>query len=128
MRNSIIVIVLILFSNTLAAQRKHILFDVNFAEHASFTKFPSREIYNDNSQLISDSVKKNGKKSVRVEIKLANILGDKGIRSEFAFLPEANPERWYGLSIFAPPNYLPDPEPEIVTQWHNTPDLNLGEG
>ena len=109
------------------AQRKHLLFDSNFDDNLSLTKFPSREIFNNNAQVLSDSVKKNGHKSVRVEVKLNNSVGDKGIRSEFAFLPETNPERWYGLSIYTPANYLPDPDPEMVTQWHNMPDLNLGE-
>jgi hypothetical protein len=127
MKKLTVLALLIFCTFTSEAQRKHLLFDSNFDDHLSLTKFPARDIYENNAQLLTDSVKRNGHKSVRIEVKLSNAVGDKGIRSEFSFLPESNPERWYGLSIFAPSNYLPDTDPESVVQWHNMPDFNLGE-
>lgn len=105
----------------------NVLIDIDF-DKEGFNQIPIREIYNDKAQIITDSVTFNNKKSVRFEVDVHNYLGEKGIRSEFAFASETHPERWYGLSIFAPQSYLPDPEPEIVTQWHNNPDFKLAEG
>jgi hypothetical protein len=34
---------------------------------------------------------------------------------------------WYGFSIFLPNSYVPDNIWEIVAQWHNVPDTDLGE-
>lgn len=34
---------------------------------------------------------------------------------------------WYGFSIYLPPNYAVDNIWEVVAQWHNVPDKNLGE-
>lgn len=39
----------------------------------------------------------------------------------------ANSEEWYGFSLFLPLNYIADPSFEIVAQWHEYPDKNLGE-
>ena len=108
------------------AQRKHLLYDINFNDW-KINKTPSMEVNDSTAIVVSDSVKRYGDNSVRVEVKSTNAT-IKGIRAEFAFKPETYPERWYGLSIFAPSNYLADPEPEIVTQWHNEPDFKLGEG
>jgi hypothetical protein len=113
------------FISSAMAQRKNLLFDGNLKNNL-LTKFPEKEIFDKNALIISDSVLRKGQKSIRSEVRSSN-LSDKGIRAEFAFKPEAYPERWYGLSIYAPANYLPDPEPESVVQWHNVPDSQLGE-
>lgn len=36
-------------------------------------------------------------------------------------------DNWYGFSVYLPSNYVADPVWEIVAQWHNIPDENLGE-
>jgi hypothetical protein len=118
-------ILLFLCTSSVMAQRRNLLFDANFND-GILSEYQHRDIYNDSAQVITDSVTRYGQKSVRVEVK-SNSIGIKGIRSEFSFEPETYPERWYGYSIFAPSSYLPDSEPEIVTQWHDTPDFKLGE-
>lgn len=37
-------------------------------------------------------------------------------------------ERWYAFKIFLPADYATDTSPEILAQWHNWPDQDLGEG
>lgn len=37
-------------------------------------------------------------------------------------------EYWYGFSIYIPNDWVKDTAPEMVTQWHNRPDLWFGEG
>ena len=39
----------------------------------------------------------------------------------------ANSEEWYGFSLLLPLNYTADPSYEIIAQWHEYPDKNLGE-
>ncbi|AFY86261.1 polysaccharide lyase [Chroococcidiopsis thermalis] len=36
-------------------------------------------------------------------------------------------EIWYGFSVFLPSDYQQDPSSEIIAQWHDLPDKNLGE-
>jgi len=125
MKNIAFCILLALCSTICFAQNKNLIVNLNF-NTGDVTKVAHRDFFDTNAQHVSDSVLYKGEKSVRFEVKSSN-PGDKGIRSEFAFASESNSERWYTLSIYPPSTYLPDPEPEIVTQWHNVPDVNLGE-
>jgi hypothetical protein len=38
-----------------------------------------------------------------------------------------NSEQWYSFSVFLPSDYQQDPSDEIITQWHDLPDRDLGE-
>ncbi len=49
-------------------------------------------------------------------------------RAELKLEPvPANSEQWYGFSVFIPQEYTKDRVPEVITQWHNRPDGDLGE-
>ena len=52
-----------------------------------------------------------------------------GKRSEVLFAAEKSVpvERWYGFNIFLPKSFVVDDLPEILAQWHATPDFDLGE-
>ena len=118
--------IFLLSTSIACAQQKHLILNGN-VDDGSLKKFIWRDIYDSSAQVVSDSVERFGHKSIRMQINSGNNIGSKGIRSELSFEWEKNPERWYGFSIYAPSNYLPDPEPEIVSQWHNVADTKLGE-
>ena len=52
-----------------------------------------------------------------------------GKRSEVFFPAEKTlpVERWYAFNIWLPNSFVVDNLPEIVAQWHATPDFDLGE-
>jgi hypothetical protein len=65
---------------------------------------------------------------VRFELNRGDRLVHGGKRAELALdkIP-ANSERWYGYRIMLPNDWKPDAAQEIVTQWHEYPDFDLGE-
>ena len=49
-------------------------------------------------------------------------------RVEVALAAEpAHAERWYAFSTYVPANWTADPYRDIVAQWHEMPDRDLGE-
>lgn len=44
-----------------------------------------------------------------------------------SLLVEIGGEYWYAFSSYIPRNWVRDPEPEIIAQWHGRPDKHLGE-
>ncbi len=69
-----------------------------------------------------------GANAVRFEVRQddPNVANSK--RAELKLEPvPASSERWYAVSIYLPKDYRKDPTPEIVTQWHATPDFDKGE-
>ena len=77
----------------------------------------------------SDSVAKSGNYSLRFELRKDDSLVANGKRAEIKLKAEASPnvERWYRFSYFLPDNYKNDSIPEILAQWHEIPDWDLGE-
>lgn len=75
------------------------------------------------SQNLSDSVFNSPDSSMRFEVRrddpfIANSpRSEENIQSKFE--PALNFERWYGLKIFFPTDYLRDQAAEIVTQYHD---------
>jgi Polysaccharide lyase/RTX calcium-binding nonapeptide repeat (4 copies) len=67
-------------------------------------------------------------KAVRFELNRGDRLVHGGKRAELALdkIP-ANSERWYGYRIMLPTSWEADASQEIVTQWHEYPDFDLGE-
>ena len=72
-----------------------------------------------------------GQRSVRHELRKTDEPANGGMRSEMTRVPEPSTitdDRWYGFSILLPrggaDDYAVDPSPEVVGQWHNSPDLN----
>lgn len=77
----------------------------------------------------SNSVAREGKYSVRIELNKDDILVHGGKRAELLTWREPTPyvERWYRFSIFLPVEYKIDSVEEILVQWHEVPDTHLGE-
>ncbi|NID12290.1 polysaccharide lyase [Fibrivirga algicola] len=77
----------------------------------------------------SDSIRRAGTYSGRFELQKTDPIIANGSRSEVRYKPDSSlrVERWYGFSVFLPTDYKPDPDPEIIAQWHEVPDVQLGE-
>ena len=76
-----------------------------------------------------------GQRSVRSELRKTDEPVNSGMRSEMVRRPESSvitDDRWYGFSILLPrggaDDYAVDPSPEVVGQWHNTPDIDPATG
>lgn len=72
---------------------------------------------------------KTGKKSLRFELNDTDSDVEGGKRSEMIFRREETPniERWYKFNTYFSSDYGIDSLPEIIAQWHEVPDWNLGE-
>ncbi len=72
---------------------------------------------------------RSGKYAVQFELRRDDPIVASSKRAELTLEkePKVNVERWYGFSIFLPKDYVGDPTPEIVTQWHASPDRDRGE-
>lgn len=77
----------------------------------------------------SDSVAHSGKHSVRFEVNREDKSVANGKRAEIAWFTEkkTNIDRWFSFSIFLPADYEKEQVSEILAQWHESPDLDLGE-
>lgn len=80
------------------------------------------------SQTLSNVIKKEGNKSLRIELRKDDPDVANSKRCELV-LPseEALEEHWYGVSIYLPKggdeDFANDASAEILMQWHNTPDV-----
>ncbi len=70
-----------------------------------------------------------GKQAVKITLKKDDpfVAGSKRAELKLGGV-EANSEQWYSFSVFLPPTYKQDPSGEIIAQWHDKPDRELGEG
>jgi hypothetical protein len=76
-----------------------------------------------------------GQRSVRSELRTTDDPVNGGLRSEMSRRPEPSAitdDRWYGFSVYLPrggaDDFKADPSPEVVGQWHNTPDIDPATG
>lgn len=76
---------------------------------------------------LSNDVSRKGRTAVKFEFTRDDTKKG-GLRAELKLNHELDKERWYGMSHFLPSDWARDPQPEIVSQWHSSPDLHLGEG
>jgi hypothetical protein len=126
MKFILIIILLTYYSLTSYAQKNHLLLNLDLKDN-KINKIFYKAAHDNSSIIFSDSVIRfPGQRSLRFEVKSSN-EGLSGVLSEYFGKPEPYRERWYSLSIYPPSDYLPDPEREIVTQWHNVNDADLGE-
>lgn len=88
-----------------------------------------KELGRDYSARIVTEPVRAGKYSVRFELRKDDPIVASSRRAELTLKKElkVKVERWYGFSIFLPRDYKRDPTPEIVTQWHASPDRDDGE-
>ncbi|MBX3256821.1 MAG: polysaccharide lyase [Chitinophagaceae bacterium] len=77
----------------------------------------------------SDSVARDGKYSLRVELHSTDPIVSKGKRAELTTSAiELSPAKWsYSFSTYLPVDYPTDPSYEIIAQWHEVADAHLGE-
>lgn len=72
------------------------------------------------------SPKRAGNNAVRFELNKTDWQNFGWQRSEVLRHSETTPEQWLGFSEYMQ-DWASDPQPEIIFQWHGTPDLQLGE-
>ncbi|MGI6454067.1 MAG: polysaccharide lyase [bacterium] len=89
----------------------------------------NRETCCDHSVNVVQEPVRAGKYAVRVEVRRDDPDVSSSKRSEIKQPrePQVKCERWYGFSIYLPEDYIQDHLPEIVTQWHGSPDMDDGE-
>ena len=100
-----------------------------FAEYDFESKEPGDlktfKLHYDYSGSISDSISRNGKYSMRFELRKGDEIGwDQDSRAELKddFNAPLNKETWYGISLFIPEEF-PELEKDcIVIQWHGEHD------
>jgi len=120
------------FNKITADQQKqklqgNLLLESTFEDKSCFDKW-TKEICRDEAVTISTQVARKGKSSARFEFTKADVLNHKGyVRAELRLENEVESERWYGFSNFLPADFESDPLPEIIAQWHEVPDWDLGE-
>jgi len=87
-----------------------------------------KELCCNHSAEIVGSPARSGSKAVKFTLKKKDPLtaGSKRAELKLDSVP-ANSEQWYAFSVFFPSDFVPDPEMEIIAQWHNVPDFNQGE-
>ncbi len=101
-------------------------------EDGNWSAFRSSDLAGDHSARVVDTRSRAGGKAVRFELLKTDPPLRGGTRAELVADDEGpREEHWYGFSIFLPPDgdeaYAVDRAAEIVAQWHNQPDLHLGE-
>lgn len=120
---------LFIFSISLNAQnRQHLIYENTFENPGALEAWPGHERANKSSISISDSVAHSGHYSLKFELKKNDLAVANGKRAEVALKPEprVKVERWVGFSVYLPESFSADPEPEIIQQWHDIPDLSEG--
>jgi len=78
---------------------------------------------------LSRFVSYNGRPSIQFTLSKTDKTVENGKRAEVFFKAEKSlpVERWYAFNIWLPASFVTDSLPEIVAQWHATPDFDLGE-
>jgi len=69
-----------------------------------------------------------GDQAIKIHLKKddPHVAGSKRAELKLGEVP-ANSEQWYAFSVFLPSSYKQDPSGEIIAQWHDLPDRDLGE-
>lgn len=118
------------FLNPLYSQRKNLLFQDNFESGHYDTGWRKDWDHPYNGTIVSNPVRA-GMYAMKFEWRLSDYDGNNSSKhTELANapLPAGEQERWYGFSIFLPDSGMKkDSEPEIISQWHQSPDKDEGE-
>src|ERR1700754_2891267 len=103
------------------------LLESTFEDAHDFDKW-SKETCRPGALEISTEVARKGRSSARFEFTKADVTDFNGyVRSELRLGSETENERWYGFSNYLPSDFVADPLPEKIAQWHEVPDWELGE-
>ena len=103
-----------------------LIIESNFEDNNDLKKW-SIEISSSTLLKLSDSFARQGRYSFRFNLKKTDPIIRNGKRSELCTSSPKNSDGWYGFSNYLPEGYLPDNGFEIVAQWHEVPDFELGE-
>jgi len=108
--------------------RQHLLFENTFENATDMNLWATQEKAFANSIVISNTVTHTGHSSMQVLVNKTDPIVTGGIRAEVTLKqePVVKVERWIGYSIYLPSSFIIDPEPEIIQQWHDMPDLAEG--
>lgn len=123
--------ILLFFCTSLFGQQSinHFLTSSFESENDTIFKIIQIEKCCDSSIVLSSSISRTGKKSLKFSLNKNDSAVANGKRSEIVFPKEISAEvfRKYMFSIYLPDEYLIDSEAEILAQWHEYPDFSLGE-
>jgi len=87
-----------------------------------------KEICRPDAITITQQVAREGKAAARFEFTKTDVLRYNGfVRAEIRQHSEQENERWYGFSNYLPVDFIADGLAEIIAQWHEVPDWDLGE-
>jgi hypothetical protein len=90
----------------------------------------SLEVCRKDAITVSKVISRKGKYSLRFEFSKSDPLQYNGyVRAELRqnFKTDETGENWYGFSHYLPKDFILDPVPEVIAQWHEIPDRHLGE-
>lgn len=106
-----------------------IIYSNSFEKNPFLKKGNYLEVCCDKSVITTRKISKTGKSSLRFELNASDPIVYGGKRSEMSFQAEKtlNVERWYKFNTYFSNDYQIDPIPEIIAQWHEIPDWELGE-
>jgi hypothetical protein len=106
-----------------------IIYSNSFEQDSFIKKGNILEVCCKKSILNTTKISKAGKKSLRFELNDSdpNVSGGKRSEMIFRFEDTPNIERWYKFNTYFSYDYKNDSIPEIIAQWHEIPDWNLGE-
>lgn len=115
--------------SNLYAQNKKLIFESTFEDAGAIGRWPGNEKGYPESITLTDSIFRAGHTAARFMLRDTDKLVANGKRAELKINsePKIKADRWYGFSNFLPADYTLDADPEIVAQWHEIPDFNLGE-
>ena len=80
--------------------------------------------------MLSDQYSRKGRYSLRFELAKTDPLQYNGyVRAELkqGFKTDPTGENWYGFSNFLTDDFVSDSVDEVIAQWHEIPDWDLGE-
>ncbi|WP_082886270.1 polysaccharide lyase [Flavisolibacter tropicus] len=106
-----------------------ILLESKFENENAFSQW-SLEVCRKDAITVSKVVSRKGKYSLRFEFSKSDPLQYNGyVRAELKqdFKTDETGENWYGFSHYLPKDFVADPVPEVIAQWHEIPDKQLGE-
>lgn len=118
------------YNDPVYSQRKNLVFQDNFDSGNWDTSWTKDWDHPYNGTIVSSPVR-SGTYAMKFEWRASDYNGENGSKhTEFSNepLPADEQERWYGFSVFLPDSGMQkDSEPEIIAQWHQSPDRSEGE-
>jgi hypothetical protein len=107
--------------------RNNLILESTFEDASGFNKW-TKEICRPDALTISTTAARQGSSSARFEFTKADVAKyNHYLRAEIQVGSNPADELWYGFSNLLTNDFIIDPAPDVVAQWHDAPDWNLGE-